>query len=142
MTETGSAHSNQFDEMTVHRLMVTFAAAADDSPTVEAVSALFTEDGTFEVGGQMHRGREAIGHYLQLNRDAGFAGPLAGTRHLLTNLHAESRSDGSAVGGSEWLLVRRADASAAPTLVATGRYRDRYVQVEGQWLIAERSVQP
>lgn len=136
---TGS--STIADEHALTRLMVDFAAAADDADSVDAVSALFDTDGVFTVGGQSYSGRAAIATYLQEARDAGFAGPDAGTRHIVTNTLASIESENEASGGCEWMLLRSATAeSPVPTVIASGQYRDRYRRTNGHWSIAARTV--
>lgn len=140
---TSQNHSTVFDEHVLARLMIEFAAAADDADSVDAVTELFDVDGVFTVGGESHRGRAAIARYLQRARDAGFAGPAAGTRHVVTNSLVSIESDAEANGRSGWMLVRSSEVDGvAPAVLATGRYEDRYRRVAGVWRIATRVVLP
>lgn len=136
-----STPSTNVDEHALTRLMVEFAYAADDADSIDAVSALFDTDGVLTVAGETYTGRAAIAAYLQGARDAGFAGPHAGTRHIVTNALATIESDSEASGTCEWMLLRSATAeSPAPTVVASGQYRDQYRRTNGHWVIAARTV--
>ncbi|OZC87720.1 hypothetical protein CH272_18585 [Rhodococcus sp. 05-340-1] len=121
--------------------MMEFAAAADDAASVDEVVALFVDDAVFDMGGELHQGTSAIARYLQGARDAGFAGPAAGTRHIVTNCLVTVESNETASGQSEWMLIRSAADEAFPIVLSAGRYRDRYRRVDGVWRIAHRAVE-
>ncbi len=137
------AHSSTAfaDEHALAKLMIEFALAADEAEHIDAVTALFTHDGSFTVGGESHCGADDIGRYLQGARDGGFAGPVANTRHLVTNCTATLHEDHEASGRSEWMLVGSAHGeNSAPVILASGQYHDRYRRVDGRWFISERKV--
>ena len=117
-----------------------FALYVDEDTDLDRAVALFAEDGVWEMAGQEHTGREKVRACLQSARDAGFSGPAAGTRHLVTNALVEATGPDTATGRSQWLLVRGASPGGPPVLLGTGTYTDAYRRVGGRWLFTHRTV--
>ncbi|MET8352547.1 nuclear transport factor 2 family protein [Micromonospora sp. NPDC005206] len=129
------------DHAAILNLNGLFAEAVDHDPTLDRVISLFTRDGTWVMGSKEFEGHEEIRQALQGTRDRGFAGPAAGTRHIVTSQQIYLTADRVAGrGSSQWLLVQPATAPETPTLRGVGRYLDEYVKVDGTWFIQSRSA--
>lgn len=122
----------------IGRLMRRYAQLCDDGYDGDAIAALFTEDGSWLSNHDgPHVGRPAI---------AAFLGGVGSTRfswaaHYLANEVVDVDLATGTASGS-WSLVqlatdRRAEPGPAASVVATGRYRNRFVQREGEWLLAD-----
>ena len=101
----------------------------------------FTADGVLQVrGGETHRGRAAIRHFIggvaereTAPSSAGPAGPKL-VRHVLSNTRFTALSAGEASVESYFTVVTEIGLDHA------GRYRDTLVPVGERWLIAHRLV--
>jgi hypothetical protein len=60
------------------------------------------------------------------------------TAHVTTNVSVEMVK-GAAVAHSRFTVLQAADGLALQPIIA-GRYRDRFVEVEGRWSFAERRI--
>lgn len=65
------------------------------------------------------------------------------TRHLVTNQVIDiDEGGGTARATSDFLVVQLADGGEPLTVVAAGRYDDRFVRDGGRWRFAERRMSP
>ncbi|WP_182481552.1 nuclear transport factor 2 family protein [Nocardioides immobilis] len=118
---------------------------AADLGTLEEYAALLTEDFVWEmpdmpvVGlpAQVRRGREGAVIGARERRDAAIQGPGTGTFHVITNISVmPGRNESTAT--TYWHFYT--GAGGDPALRAQGIYRDRFVLVDGEWLIARRQL--
>jgi len=99
-------------------------------------AGLFTVDAVFRTGGvERARGRAAIEELAS----AGFR-RLPGIRHYVSSV--ATSVDGDEATGGAYVSAVQLDAGLVPTPVTTGRYVDRFVRVDGRWLIDEHSFDP
>jgi ketosteroid isomerase-like protein len=99
---------------------------AIDSGDAEGWAALFTDDGVFEVAGQVMSGREAM---------VGFASGVNGLRHVVANPVVEVVGDTATV--QAYLF-----AFGGTTMVISGSYEDQLVRKPDGWRFAKRSFTP
>lgn len=59
------------------------------------------------------------------------------TKHLVTNLVVDFDGDDAATAHSSYLVIQQVDDRPIETVV-TGRYRDRFARVQGEWRWTER----
>lgn len=122
------------DRTSITDVLVEYCCALDRMD-LERLSQLFTEDCAVEYGPDPRlqtRGRAALAKSLErLWR-------WSRTSHHLSNVQIRFDDKSSATVGSyvhAW--HERADGSTATVL---GQYHDRFVHVDGAWLIAERRM--
>jgi 3-phenylpropionate/cinnamic acid dioxygenase small subunit len=111
-------------------------ADAIDAGRFEEAAALF-DHGAVVVQGQRIEGREAIAsmwrRWVRLYPDN-----TPRTRHLVTNPLIELADDSlTARCRSQWTLLQATDALPLQ-VVATGRYYDCFVYLDGRWHFTER----
>lgn len=111
-------------------------ADAIDAGRLDDAAALF-DHGAVVAGGKRIEGRDALvalwRNWIRLYPDG-----TPRTRHLVTNPLIEIADDGvGACCRSQWTLLQ-ATAHFPLQVVATGRYDDRFAQIEGHWHFAER----
>lgn len=119
----------------IRELVAGYAHAADSGRFDEVVAA-FAPDGVLETPDKVeHRGREQIAAFLR-----GTGTLLAGAtsvpliRHHVSNLRLAVTGPDDATGAAYFLVVTERGPDH------WGRYRDRYVRRDGQWLFAHRRV--
>ena len=130
---SGSARSNP--ALDIPNLLYRYADAIDAGRFDEA-AALF-DHGAVVVQGQRIEGREAIAsmwrRWVRLYPDN-----TPRTRHLVTNPLIELADDSlTARCRSQWTLLQATDALPLQ-VVATGRYYDCFVYLDGRWHFTER----
>ena len=125
------------DEMTTacENLVLDYAYYRD-RPDADGVAALFTEDATFTLSGDVWKGREAIRKRIA----AGVGGPVF--RHMMSTIRIE-RVDASTAKGVSYATVYSAPAGELPRPVkdfaALGEYHDVFKKAaDGRWRIAKR----
>lgn len=97
---------------------------------------LFAPDGTFDYGGPTFRGRAAILEHCSTHF------PAHG-KHLCTNSVIDVDGDEARVLSDFMKLHPAGDDAVGEgrhVVVACGRYQDRFVRIDGTWLLAERHV--
>lgn len=119
----------------IRDLVAAYAHAADSGRFNELV-ALFADDGVLETpDGQAHRGRAAIHAFLTGTKtDLAAAATTPLIRHHVSNLHIATVGPDEATGAAYFLVVTQHGPDH------WGRYRDRYIQRDGQWRFAHRRV--
>lgn len=119
----------------IRDLVARYAHCADGGRFDELV-ALFAEDGVLETPDrQEHRGRAALRAFLggtQATLAAATTVPYI--RHNVANLLIEVGGPDAATGAAYFFVVTERGPDH------WGRYRDRYVCVDGRWLFAHRRV--
>jgi 3-phenylpropionate/cinnamic acid dioxygenase small subunit len=133
VSPSGSARSNP--ALDIPNLLYRYADAIDAGRFDEA-AALF-DHGAVVVQGQRIEGREAIAsmwrRWVRLYPDN-----TPRTRHLVTNPLIELADDSlTARCRSQWTLLQATDALPLQ-VVATGRYYDCFVYLDGRWHFTER----
>ena len=133
VSPSGSARSNP--ALDIPNLLYRYADAIDAGRFDEA-AALF-DHGAVVVQGQRIEGREAIAsmwrRWVRLYPDN-----TPRTRHLVTNPLIELADDSlTARCRTQWTLLQATDALPLQ-VVATGRYYDCFVYLDGRWHFTER----
>jgi hypothetical protein len=107
---------------------------AGDRGRVDDLVAVFAEDGVLEIPTGVHAGRQAIRAALSAVRvDAPAPTEIPGfLHHHLTTTHVELDGPDAATGTCYFLVMSPVGVDHC------GRYADRYVRVDGEWLIARR----
>ncbi|WP_436697759.1 nuclear transport factor 2 family protein [Nocardioides sp. BYT-33-1] len=124
-------------ESAVHRLKRRYAQLCDEGYDGAALAALFAPDGSWSSNHDgPFTGRAAIADFLATVG----ADRFSWAAHYLANGSVDVDLDAGTAAG-RWELVqlatdRRAAPGPAGSVVATGTYRDRFVCVDGAWLIA------
>jgi uncharacterized protein (TIGR02246 family) len=120
----------------IRDLVAAYAHNADSGRFDEMV-ALFADDGVLETpDGQEHRGRDVIRAFLtatKAQRAANVTG-AALIRHHVSNLRIVVSGADAATGAAYFFVITERGPDH------WGRYRDRYVCVDGQWRFAHRRV--
>ncbi len=117
------------DRFAIQDLVARYNTAID-SGDAETWASMFTPDGTFESGGRVHQGTDALTTFAR-----GFAERLAGSRHWNNNMIVEG--DGDEATLRCYLLLMRAGQ-----VVTSAQYQDTLRRVDGQWRFASRRVVP
>jgi ketosteroid isomerase-like protein len=109
--------------------------ALGDAGRLDALVALFAEDGELEVEGRRHRGRAALRALFESAAAEARAGQ--GVRHLrhFTATHVVDLEEGERARGRCYFLVLT-DAGVDHW----GRYEDLYGRVGGRWHFVRRRV--
>lgn len=120
----------------IRDLVAAYAHCADSGRFDEMV-ALFADDGVLETpDGQEHRGRDVIRAFLTGTK-AQLAATAAGApliRHHVSNLRIVVSGPDAATGAAYFFVITERGPDH------WGRYRDRYVCVDGRWRFAHRRV--
>jgi uncharacterized protein (TIGR02246 family) len=99
-----------------------------DSGRADEFAALFTEDGTFETGGDPLVGRDALRAFVANMPDLGM-------HHMLTNLVIDVDGDTATCDAS-------ALVTAKGSIMMTAHTHDDLRRVDGAWQIERRTYQP
>jgi uncharacterized protein (TIGR02246 family) len=113
-------------------------ATASDRRDPEAMLACHTEDSTDDHGS----GRESARTFIERMAATSYRDPDNGPqKHMIANVLVEFVDDDVAMVESYHLAYHRHGVRTGPTdnLIA-GRYLDKLRKVDGQWLIADRTV--
>ncbi|TAM33566.1 MAG: nuclear transport factor 2 family protein [Rhodanobacter sp.] len=119
----------------IYNLLYRYVDAIDTARFDDA--AMLFDHGAVVAGGKRIEGRQAIAalwrSWVRLYPDG-----MPHTRHLVTNPLVELDNDGArARCHSQWTLLQATTAFPLQ-VVATGRYDDRFIRVDGHWHFAER----
>lgn len=122
---------DQADRQAIADLQVLYGRAVDDH-AIDALVAMYTEDGVFERRGVAVTGSDAI--------RAAYVASFDTYRTMLHTAHpgvVRLHGDGTASGWSHG----HAELATKSTLVlASYRYEDGFRRVEGRWLFSRRSI--
>lgn len=133
-------------DRTMIRELMDLYGTVHDSGTPEEYADLFTADGEIAMGGGrvMVKGREALIAQAQRDHDRYGVTDAQGRwssimRHLISNAQVKLDGPDSAEGTCYvTTVVRKGDVG--PAILSISRYVDRYVKVEGRWLIQRREI--
>jgi uncharacterized protein (TIGR02246 family) len=119
----------------IRELVARYAHAAD-SGRFDEVAGSFAPDGVLETPDRTeHRGRDAIRAFLGgTKRDLAAATEVPLIRHHVSNLRLDVADATSATGAAYFFVVTQRGPDH------WGRYRDRYVCLDGVWRFAHRRV--
>ncbi|GAB5373675.1 MAG: nuclear transport factor 2 family protein [Acuticoccus sp.] len=96
-------------------------------------AACFTQDGAFSQGGLVIRGRDRLRAY------AGIHNRTLGSRHITASPSDRIAGDGRSATGRSTTVVTVATRTGF-RIAMTGAYTDTLAKVDGEWLIAQRTV--
>jgi len=121
--------------LSIQQTMARYTHAGDNGRS-EDFAAAFTTDGVMEAEGQAPlAGRAAIVEFLEeQKRSLASAMERRHIRHFVSSLRIDFPSPDEATASSYFLAVTQIGPDH------WGRYRDRFVPVDGEWLIARRFV--
>lgn len=126
------------DQLAIRNLLAGLSHVADTGELTE-LSAYYTRDATWTTSKAQAEGLSAVVAAHQAARDAGVAGPAAGTRHMLSCVTVEVHEDrASAVARSYWTLAGARDGTL--TILMMGEFSDELVPTPDGWRIARRVV--
>jgi uncharacterized protein (TIGR02246 family) len=138
-----SALQKLVDRAEIQELVARYVTALD-TLDADAYEGVFTEDGEYDVTGNIYRGRAAIRKIvtdLQASRARNDAAGTPSPRlyHVMSNSSIEILDASNARHQSYAQTVRLADNGQ---FVAgfMGRYEDVLVKVDGRWLIKSRKL--
>ncbi|MBC2777018.1 nuclear transport factor 2 family protein [Parasphingopyxis marina] len=125
------------DRIAIEDLIVRYYAGLGGTHD-EGFDAYFIPDGVLDINGRIYRGREGINRaYEELGGENALP---EGTFHmLLSNAVIEVAGD-EATASFIWTGIINGDVKTPPQLLEQGREYDRLVRVNGQWLIAHRTI--
>jgi hypothetical protein len=135
---TGAAIDALVDDLAIRRVLASYCQLLDDGK-FDALSELFTPDGSFSYAGAAVSGRAAIEEWFTSSQP-----PERRGKHLTLNVLIDVDGDHDhdhATVTSDYLWVRSVGGDIS--LGLAGRYQDTLVRTdEGCWLIARRVAQP
>lgn len=141
---TGAAHDEAVAISLIHNLLARLAVLADEGE-IEDYLACFTADAVWRlptiaatgVAAAEVVGREAIAAAARGRRADGVQGPGTATRHIVTG--SAIAVDGFRAAGTSYFRFYT-HTTGEPKLVTMGVYHDVFAQVDGIWLLAERTI--
>ena len=119
------------EKMAIQELFARYAHAIDDLKP-EAWVACFSPDGVFQVGRRAMKGQAALRGYADVHVQE------VRCRHMMANFLY--RVEGEQATGQCSMLATLATPGGYK-IFAQGRYVDRLVKHDGEWLIAHRRVE-
>lgn len=129
-------HDETQQRRAIERTVVTYCDAVDRGG-IDAVAALFTTDATADYGPRVTAtGREAIARLF-----GGLLKTATATSHRVTNVVVDLDGRAAARASSYVTAWHELVEPAGEQLIIHGRYLDRFRQVDGDWLIAERRLE-
>lgn len=125
---------------TIEDVVIRFAWAYDEGD-IAAAADVFAEDATLEVsvpGVASARGRAAIAAFVGEAR-AARAARGEQPRHLVNNVRIVDRV-GDVVHAVSYMTLVLTKADGTAIVECAGTYTDRFVDVDGHWLISARRI--
>jgi uncharacterized protein (TIGR02246 family) len=120
------------------RNLVAQVANVTDTGDPDQYARLFAPDAVWDIPSAPRHGRDDIVQGLLDRRQAGACGPGTNSRHVISNLTVSIDGPDEASGHSYLLFY--IDVDAKPSVRAMGRYDDRYVRLDGVWVISRRDI--
>jgi uncharacterized protein (TIGR02246 family) len=124
------------DFQQIQTLYARYTMATDAGPA-EAWVGCFTPDGSVEVRGTTHKGREALQKFAEGIRAHYESGHHAGDRHWTGNLLIEDSPDG-ATGRAYFTIFKT--AKMPREVHQTGTYADTLVKTPAGWRFSSRKI--
>jgi len=119
------------DVIAIQQLMARYNHAIDGGDSATWADT-FTEDGTFDLGGKVLKGREELVGFSD-----GFSGTVSNPRHFASNVLIEGDGDEARVRA--YIHVTKTVGQPAETVIMTsGSYDDTVRRVDGEWRFAAR----
>jgi len=130
----------------IRNLLATYSYLLD-SADYPRWSALFGEDGTLEVNGEVWaRGEKEVfrkqSDYMAASPKPvkGFSGDFI-YRHLTTNIHITVDEQAGTAEAQAFFFVMHVDKGTPAAIRGGGRYHDKFAKVSGVWrFVAKRLV--
>jgi uncharacterized protein (TIGR02246 family) len=119
------------DHDDLRALLVRYCHLCDDGE-FGAFAALFDDDATFTVMGETYEGRGPIQSFMTAAQP-----PEARGKHMISQPLISVDGD-TATAATDYAFVGRGPHGFAIT--SSGRYVDRFVRRDGQWLFAAREI--
>ena len=124
-------------EAAIRRVMDRYCHAVDRG-TADDVATLFHPEASLVVFGDVHKGRAAVRQWYADYHD-NFRAKLDTLRHKISNTLIDFEGDDAA------RVVSYMDADGVikgsdEVLPAVGRYDDRFVRENGEWLFGQREI--
>jgi ketosteroid isomerase-like protein len=120
------------DVLAIHTLLADYNLLSDDG-SADAWADLFTDDGWLDPGTMPKvGGRDALVAWARAVPQM-----IPGARHLVANVSVQVTGT-SAIGRCYLQLWVPRDG--AMSLMMSGRYRDTFVKIDGEWRIASREL--
>ena len=144
MSTTGAVSTSDIqhlaDDLAIRNLVARLAHLADVSgpDDLDEYAGLFSEDGSWEMPGDVRRGRASIIEGARERRRSGTQGPGTSTRHVITTQAVSFDGEDTAVSDAYFLFV--ADTTSAPTIRFVGHYHDLLRREGGTWRLARRQI--
>jgi uncharacterized protein (TIGR02246 family) len=120
-----------------------------DTHNADAYAACYTEDGTFQAGGNVTKGRAALKKLIEDGRQRAAERAAKGEAappqmyHVATNVYVELVDADHARYHAYWQGVFESGGANVPARVGSaGHEVSDLVRVNGKWLIAKRDVAP
>lgn len=120
------------EKLAILDLLAQYTLTVDNHDS-EGWASLFTENGRFENGNLMIRGREKLRQYLTIHSQLG-------TRHITSSPLYTISSDGQSATGKATTLVVVATHHGYRTIMA-GQYDDKLLRINGNWLFQCRRAE-
>lgn len=139
MTTADSLTRLHEDERQIRGVIARLAHLADYGD-LDDYMTLFTEDATWDLGGAVVEGAEAIRADRVSRREQGTQGPGTNTRHMNTTSWVEVDGSDVATAHSYFVFVR--EASTSPVVALTGRYHDTFRRTPDGWKMSHRRIRP
>lgn len=120
------------DQLEILALAARYSHAVDGGDG-EAFAATFTEDGVLDAGRLQVEGREALARFAE-----GLPRSHRAPRHVASNLLVEGDGVRATLRAYVQMYALAGDPPAQQ-LVASGRYHDRLVKLDGRWAFERRA---
>jgi 3-phenylpropionate/cinnamic acid dioxygenase small subunit len=129
----------------IRNLLATYSYLLD-SADYPRWAALFGEDGTLEVNGEVWaRGEKEIAR-KQSDYMAASPKPITGFsgdhiyRHMTTNIHITVSEDAGTAEAEAFFFVLHVDKGTPAMIRGGGRYHDKFTKVSGFWRFAAKRL--
>ena len=126
------------DERQIVNLLFRYAEAVDEGRFAD-VSALFGSATVF-MGGPTRSSMPGSEVGSMMERLVLLYDGVPNTKHVITNAIIESDGDHTATSRSYFTVTQCVPGSFPLQIVASGRYHDRFEEVDGIWRFLERIV--
>ena len=127
------------DRLELQDLNARYSHALDHNDLAEFLG-VFAADAVYTLGARVSRGQAELSQFFTGRQAMG----RRVTRHFCSSFTVTFQDKDNATGGSVWMsFVGNGDPpfeQAAPFMVAD--MEDRFVRVDGRWLVAERRIIP